>query len=148
MYFNDSLVCFSKKLFSALLSVVLLKKYCSENSEKLCCARQIQQQPDLCSGSNNICLARPNGLARQILFSPSHKSCMIIQNGWSSKLHTIEVGTRGLVASSAHQALRGLGFTSHLALKISRALSLVTERCSYAIWLKHHTTKFLLDMNT
>ena len=78
MYFNDSLVCFSKKLFSALLSVVLFKKYCSENSEKLCCARQIQQQPDLCSGSNNICLARPNGLARQILCSPSHKSCMLL----------------------------------------------------------------------
>ena len=90
-----------------------------------------------CPAEENIDEAKSRKLAKYADLQE-----LIIQNGWSSRLHTIEVGTRGLVASSVHQTLRGLGITSQLALKISRALSLVTARCSYAIWLKHQTPKW------
>jgi len=67
---------------------------------------------------------------------------LISQSGWTSKLTTIEVGVRGLVAHSVRRVLLALGLSSTMVRKIGRALSLVVARCSYAIWLKHSTTNW------
>mmetsp|Transcript_23314 Transcript_23314/g.29266 ORF Transcript_23314/g.29266 Transcript_23314/m.29266 type:complete len:251 (+) Transcript_23314:390-1142(+) len=87
-----------------------------------------------CPAEENMDQAKSRKIARYAELQE-----LISQNDWSSKLITIEIGTRGLVSTSVHHALRGLGFTPQSALKISRVLSLVTARCSYAIWLKHQT---------
>ena len=64
---------------------------------------------------------------------------LIAQSGWTSKLSTIEVGVRGMVAHSVRKVLLALGLSKQMVRKVGQALSLVVARCSYAIWLKHES---------
>mmetsp|Transcript_19788 Transcript_19788/g.26096 ORF Transcript_19788/g.26096 Transcript_19788/m.26096 type:complete len:91 (+) Transcript_19788:1074-1346(+) len=56
---------------------------------------------------------------------------------WKPFLLTIEVGVRGFVSFSFASCLKRLGFSSKVVKKICPAISLVTARCSYAIWVHH-----------
>src|SRR5690348_5246943 len=53
------------------------------------------------------------------------------------KLMTIEVGARGLVASTTYRAFRVLGITAPQAKNLVKTLSEVVVRCSFAIYLAH-----------
>ena len=50
---------------------------------------------------------------------------------------TLEVGARGLVASTTYRAFRVLGLTTPQAKSLVKTLSEVVVRCSYAIYLAH-----------
>ena len=54
---------------------------------------------------------------------------------WNAELLTIEVGARGLIASSTFRAFTKLGFPPQSATTLCRTLSVVVARCSYAICL-------------
>ena len=54
---------------------------------------------------------------------------------WRCFFRTMEVGARGLVAHSTRHCLSRLGFSYANATRICKQLSLVSARCSYAIWL-------------
>ena len=56
---------------------------------------------------------------------------------WKSTLMTIEVGARGFVSLSVSSCLKRLGFSNQFNKRVCEALSLVTARCSYAIWVQH-----------
>ena len=56
---------------------------------------------------------------------------------WSPTLFTIEVGARGLVASSTYRAFVSIGLTQQQANSLCRNLSVTAARCSYAIYLAH-----------
>ena len=54
---------------------------------------------------------------------------------------TVEVGARGFVAFSARSCLRRLGFPNREISTICKALSRVSAKCSYTIYLsRHHKT--------
>jgi hypothetical protein len=57
---------------------------------------------------------------------------------WKAQLLTLEIGARGLVATSSHRIFVGLGFSSGEAKSLCKILSRVVARCSYAIYLAHH----------
>jgi hypothetical protein len=57
---------------------------------------------------------------------------------WQASLFTLEIGARGLVATSSHKIFVGLGFSSHQAKSLCKTLSRVVARCSYAIYLAHN----------
>ena len=57
---------------------------------------------------------------------------------WKASLHTLEVGARGLVATSSHRIFVTLGFSSSQARSLCKTLSRVIARCSYAIYCAHN----------
>ena len=57
---------------------------------------------------------------------------------WEASLFTLEIGARGLVASSSHRIFVMLGLSSSQARSLCKTLSLVA-RCSYAIYLAHNS---------
>ena len=59
----------------------------------------------------------------------------IIAAGWKCIFRTMEVGARGFVAHSTRRCLSSIGYSYSNALRICKQLSLVSARCSYAIWL-------------
>ncbi len=59
---------------------------------------------------------------------------------WTCSFRTMEVGARGFVAHSTRRCLASLGKSYSNALRICKKLSLVSARCSYAIWLSRKTT--------
>jgi hypothetical protein len=56
---------------------------------------------------------------------------------WTADLHTLEVGARGLVASRTFKVFRNLGLSSPEANALCRSLSIVSSRCSFAIFRAH-----------
>ena len=56
---------------------------------------------------------------------------------WEASLFTLEIGARGLVATSSHKIFVMLGFSSSQARSLCKTLSRVAARCSYAIYLAH-----------
>src|SRR6185312_4295805 len=58
---------------------------------------------------------------------------------WKAHLLTLEVGARGLVASSTYRAFRVLGLTASQVRPLVKGLSDVVVRCSYAIYLAHNS---------
>ncbi len=56
---------------------------------------------------------------------------------WKASLHTIEIGARGLVATTTHRIFVQLGFSSAQAKSLCKTLSRAVARCSYAIYLAH-----------
>ena len=68
---------------------------------------------------------------------------------WKARLLTLEVGARGLVASTTYRAFRVLGLTTPQAKSLVKTLSEVVVRCSYAIYLAHSSgliTRTLLQI--
>jgi hypothetical protein len=59
------------------------------------------------------------------------------KNNWKAQLLTIEVGARGLVGGSTFRAFLKLGFSLQGARNLTKTLSTVVARCSYAIYLGH-----------
>lgn len=59
--------------------------------------------------------------------------------GWSPSHYPIEVGARGFVARSTQRCLSALGLSPSAKKKLTRALSLIAARCSYAIYLSRGT---------
>jgi len=59
---------------------------------------------------------------------------------WKAHLLTVEVGARGLVASTTYRIFRVLGLTAPQAKSLVKALSEIVVRCSYAIYLAHGLT--------
>ena len=59
----------------------------------------------------------------------------IVSAGWRCSFRTMEVGARGFVAHSTRRCLTSIGFSCSNAKRICKQLSLVSARCSYAIWL-------------
>jgi len=58
---------------------------------------------------------------------------------WKAHLLTVEVGARGLVASTTYRVFRVLGLTAPQAKSLVKALSEIVVRCSYAIYLAHNS---------
>jgi hypothetical protein len=56
---------------------------------------------------------------------------------WTADLLTLEVGARGLVACHTFKNFRNLGMSSSEANALCRSLSLVSSRCSFAVFLAH-----------
>jgi hypothetical protein len=63
----------------------------------------------------------------------------IKESGWSPYLMTFEVGARGFVARSTRRCFRRLGLTNKEVSNLSKTLSTVVSRCSYAIYLTRET---------
>ena len=61
--------------------------------------------------------------------------CLIRSNGWSVYFYAIEVGSQGFCAESVRSCLCSLGFNNRLCRKTLQALSSVSLRCSFEIWL-------------
>ena len=61
----------------------------------------------------------------------------IIAASWRCSFRTMEVGARGFVAHSTRRCLTSIGFSCANAKRVCKQLSLVSARCSYAIWLSH-----------
>jgi hypothetical protein len=55
--------------------------------------------------------------------------------GWSIHSFTFEVGARGFVAHSSRRFLRRIGFSNRKTNSICKAVSVISARCSYAIYL-------------
>ncbi len=58
---------------------------------------------------------------------------IIQQNGWLPRLFAIEVGVRGFVAKSVRKCLLSLGMKNGEVNKLCKSVSLISEKCSYAI---------------
>jgi hypothetical protein len=61
-------------------------------------------------------------------------------NKWKASLFTVEIGARGLVGSRTYHAFVTLGIPPTKANKLCKLLSIVSARCSYAIYLAHKDT--------
>jgi len=59
----------------------------------------------------------------------------ILERSWSVSLMTIEVGVRGFVGHSLPKCLSVLGFSRSTSNKLCKTVSLVSAKCSYAIYL-------------
>jgi len=59
----------------------------------------------------------------------------IQERSWSVTLMTIEVGVRGFVGYSLPKCLSLLGFSRSNSTKLCKMVSLVSAKCSYAIYL-------------
>ena len=55
-------------------------------------------------------------------------------NEWTPILMPIEVGARGMVSYSVNRCLQKLGYSPSQTKAITRRLSLVAAKCSYAIY--------------
>ena len=64
----------------------------------------------------------------------------VVEQKWTVKLLTLEVGARGLVGSKTFRAFHTLGFSSRQAKSLCESLSAIVARCSYAIYLAHSST--------
>ena len=64
----------------------------------------------------------------------------VVEQKWTVKLLTLEVGARGLVGSKTFHAFHTLGFSSRQAKSLCKSLSEIVARCSYAIYLAHSST--------
>ena len=85
-----------------------------------------------CPAEENIVAAQVRKSARYLELQNLIKT--FTKGSWTSKALTIEVGARGFVARSMSSCLRRLGFSSRSTSHICRSVSLITARCSYAIW--------------
>ena len=65
-----------------------------------------------------------------------------IPSVWKPSLLTIEVGARGFVGHSMKSCLTKLGISIRLKDKLCKTLSLVSAKCSYAIYLARSTTNW------
>ena len=65
-----------------------------------------------------------------------------IPSVWKQSLLTIEVGARGFVGHSMKSCLTKLGISIRLKDKLCKTLSLVSAKCSYAIYLARSTTNW------
>jgi hypothetical protein len=61
-------------------------------------------------------------------------------NKWKASLFTVEIGARGLVGSKTYHSLVTIGVSATKAHKLCKLLSVVSARCSYAIYLAHKDT--------
>lgn len=61
---------------------------------------------------------------------------------WSAHLFTIESGARGFVAHSTFRFLRRIGLSPSRARSTCKDISLITARCSYAIFLARNATNW------
>jgi len=59
----------------------------------------------------------------------------IQERKWTVKFLTIEVGVRGFVGNSLFKCLISLGFSRSATTKLCKTVSLVSAKCSYAIFL-------------
>ena len=91
-----------------------------------------------CPAEENINKAQDRKIAKYLELQELIKNSS--KDAWSSKLFTIELGAREFVANSVRKCLRSLGIPSRVVSTTCRAVSMVSARCSYAIWLKHNTT--------
>ena len=57
---------------------------------------------------------------------------------WRARLLTLEVGARGLVGSRTYRVFRVLGFNTSQTKSLTKCLSEIVVRCSYAIYLAHN----------
>ena len=64
----------------------------------------------------------------------------VVEQKWTVKLLTLEVGARGLVGSRTFRAFHTLGFSCRQAKSLCKSLSEIVARCSYAIYLAHSST--------
>ena len=60
-----------------------------------------------------------------------------LTHNWKAQLLTIEVGARGLIGGSTFRAFLKLGFSLQGARNLTKTLSTVVARCSYAVYLAH-----------
>ena len=65
---------------------------------------------------------------------------------------TIEVGSRGFVAHSVSKCRKQIGFAPSTISKTCKALSAISARCSYAIYLSYKSNTWdrnraLLELN-
>ena len=75
-----------------------------------------------------------------------HSLCTSIRsNNWSVYFFAIEVGARGFCAESVRSCLRGLGFSTKLSRNTLKALSSVSLKCSFEIWLCRNSKSWSLD---
>lgn len=58
---------------------------------------------------------------------------------WRSQLITIEIGARGLVPTSFRSLLKKLGYGQRKTSSLCKAVSVVSARCSYAIYLMRNS---------
>merc|ERR1712127_1182945 len=77
---------------------------------------------------------------------------IIQQNGWIPTLYTIEVGVRGFIAKSLRKCLLSLGMKNSEVNKLSKSVSLISAKCSYAIYCARESQfwdskKPLLELN-
>lgn len=68
---------------------------------------------------------------------------LIQHSGWSSRLFTVEVGARGFVGHSARHCLRSLGMSNRDCSRLTKDLSEVAARCSYALWIARHNASWI-----
>jgi hypothetical protein len=61
---------------------------------------------------------------------------------WEVHVLVLEVGSRGWIPDSFADALRQLGFSSSEIHQLADQCSLVSRRCSYAIWLNRYNKDF------
>ena len=69
----------------------------------------------------------------------------LIQNkskGWDVVRVVAEVGSRGFIPPSFGSALKKIGFTSQEISVLRKRCSLMSQRCSYVIWLNRSNTNF------
>ena len=71
-----------------------------------------------------------------------------LAHSWKAQLLTIEVGARGLIGGSTFRAFLKLGFSLQGARNLTKTLSTVVARCSYAVYLAHksHAWTHNLDL--
>ena len=64
-------------------------------------------------------------------------------NEWTPILMPIEVGARGMVSYSVNRYLRKLGYTPSQTNAITKRLSVVAAKCSYAIYRSHKVKEWI-----
>ena len=63
-------------------------------------------------------------------------------SGWKVPRLIVEVGSRGFIPPSFGSALKKLGFTSREISVLRKKCSLMSQRCSYVIWLNRANRDF------
>ena len=65
------------------------------------------------------------------------------ENGWNTKLFTVEVGARGFVNTSSMSLFRFVGLTAKQCKAVRKELSIIAIRSSYFIWLNRENKEWV-----
>ena len=68
-------------------------------------------------------------------------------SGYTAELFTVEVGARGFVRSHVRHWLRKIGFSNHSATSLYKAISGVSARCSFAVYLARSSKSWDKDQS-
>jgi hypothetical protein len=115
------------------------------------CATPLRIDAYIISRKEKICIAGPE------LTAPMEENVkkwnQIKRNKYASlesdskdfKVHTLvlEVGTRGWIPPSFGHCLRRLGFNTQETKHLANECSLMSQRCSYIIWLHRNSHTFV-----